>query len=339
MIIIKIKLPLGNEMIVVSVRELLRMKIPGSVKKTVWLLLAVFLLMNSVAFMHAYTFTHFSTDKEKRTKDPLDLSLTEKIAIVFKGIDNPKPTIKSYPKRDYKKIVIGNSIFCWKQVTPNAKGTVIMFHGYAGEKSSLLERSEELLKLGYNTFLVDFNGSGESEGDDTSIGFHEAAQVKTCYDLLLSDGERNVYLFGTSMGAAAILKAIDDYKLDPKGIILECPFGSLYKTVCARFKLMNLPSFPMAGVLTFWGGIQHGYWAFSHNPSSYAKSVRCPPLLLFGALDNRVSLEEANLIHANVRGKKTLKIYANEGHDLFTSTNQMQWQKDVQAFLTTVDHS
>ena len=29
----------------------------------------------------------------------------------------------------------------------------------------------------------------------------------------------------------------------------------------------------------FWGGVQQGYWAFSHNPVEYAKSVKCPTLL------------------------------------------------------------
>lgn len=75
------------------------------------------------------------------------------------------------------------------------------------------------------------------------------------------------------MGAVAVMKAVGGQGVQPAGIIIECPFGSMYKTVCARFKMMNAPTFPMAGLLVFWGGIENGFWAFGHNPIEYAKSI------------------------------------------------------------------
>ncbi len=185
-------------------------------------------------------------------------------------------------------------------------------------------------EMGFNTILIDFMGSGGSGGTTTSVGYVEAEQVKDCMKTFQEEG-KPLYLFGTSMGAAAILKAIDDYQLTPTGIILECPFGSLYKTVSARFKIMNVPPFPMAALLTFWGGVQHGYWAFSHNPSEYAHAVACPTLLMFGEKDDRVTREETDDVYENLKGKKTLKTYANEGHDVF-SNNEETWRKDVDAF-------
>lgn len=217
---------------------------------------------------------------------------------------------------------------------PHAKGTVILFHGYAGEKSSLLTRAKEFRKLGYNTVLVDFMGSGGSSGDGTSIGYTEAVQVRDCFEYI-SKQSKHVILFGTSMGAAAILKAMDDYILPVASLILECPFGSLYKTVCARFELMHVPAVPMAALLCFWGGVQNGYWAFSHNPSTYAKSVSCPVLLLFGEDDDRVTREETDLIFANLKGRKHLKVYTGIGHAIFTKSNEKLWVKDVASFLRT----
>jgi hypothetical protein len=63
--------------------------------------------------------------------------------------------------------------------------------------------------------------------------------------------------------------------LTPNGIMIECPFGSMYKTVCARFKTMNGPTFPMEGLLFFWGGMQNNFLAFEHNPTEYAKNINC----------------------------------------------------------------
>ncbi len=302
-----------------------------------WALFVLFILMNVVAYQHAYKFTHFTDKVSSRTKDPKDLSAFSKVKLLVTGIDNPKPKNKSFPSHDYQTIELQSTelLECWQIKTPNAKGTVLMFHGYAGEKSSLLERADEFLNLGYHVFLVDFMGSGGSEGGGTSVGFKEAEQVKDCLNYVAGKGEKNITLFGTSMGSAAILKAMKDYPLLVHSIIIECPFGSLYKTTKARFKLMNVPSFPMASMLCFWGGVQNGYWAFSHNPSEYAKSVTCPALLLFGEKDDRVSVEETDLIFKNLKGYKVLIKYPLEGHDVFSEKNRFNWVSDVTTFLYT----
>jgi hypothetical protein len=215
---------------------------------------------------------------------------------------------------------------------PKAKGTVILFHGYAGEKSSLLARASEFQKLGFNTFLVDFTGSGGSDGNSTSIGYAESEQVKQVFEQL-HKREKNIVLFGTSMGAAAILKALHEQKLNVSRVIVECPFGYLYQTVQARFKMMNVPAFPMAALLCFWGGVQHGYWAFAHNPAQYANDVTCPVLLLYGEQDERVSRAETDDIYANLQGTKILKSYPAAGHDVFIKENRNAWVNDVSCFL------
>lgn len=89
----------------------------------------------------------------------------------------------------------------------------------------------------------------------------------------------------------------------------------------------------MAGLLCFWGGVQNGYWAFSHNPTKYAYGVSCSALLLFGELDNRVTREETELIFKNLKSNdKMLKIYPDEGHDVFYG-NEDNWATDIAIFL------
>lgn len=181
--------------------------------------------------------------------------------------------------------------------------------------------------------LVDFMGSGGSEGNTTSIGYNEAEEVKDVYQYLFQQGCRNISLFGTSMGAVAIMKAIRAYNLDPVSIIIECPFGTMYKTVKARFKKQRLPSFPMAGLLVFWGGVQNGFWAFSHNPEEYASHISCPVLLMYGSQDNRVSRQEIDNIFNKLRGRKTLKVYPLAGHENYLLKYRDQWVRDIDDFL------
>lgn len=294
-----------------------------------------FVIANIVTYNHAYKFTHFNTDGGARTADPDSLTLQGKVSILFTGISNPKPSHSALPRQSYETVYIQSSVKleAWRVSTPQAIGTVILFHGYAGDKSQLLSRSDEFLSMGYNTLLVDFMGSGGSEGNHTTIGYEEAAQGKAALDYVRSSGDANVVLFGTSMGAAAILKMIDDYHDQPAAIILECPFGSLYKTIGARFDMLGVPSFPAAAMLSFWGSVQCGFWVFDHNPSEYAIAVQCPTLLIYGELDDRVSREETDAIFTNLSGPKVLKTYGDAGHFLFVPETASRWVTDVDKFL------
>lgn len=303
-----------------------------------WSILIVFILLNIVAYFHAYKFTHFGDNTNIRTRDPKDLSVFTRVKTLIFGIDNPRPTNSQLPSKPYQTIRLksNKTIECWLMKTENAKGTVVLFHGFAGEKSSLLEKSTIFQELGYNTMLVDFMGSGGSEGNQTTIGFFEAEQVKSCFDYLKNNGENKIYFWGTSMGAVAIMKAINDYAIQPSGIMIECPFGSMYETVCARFRLMHAPTVPMAGLLVFWGGLQNNFWAFGHNPIRYAEKITCPTLLMYGELDDKVSRKELDEIYANLKGPKQLSTYPNAGHVSYLTEYEKEWRDNVNNFLSAL---
>lgn len=305
--------------------------------RVLWFLLIFFILANVIASMHAYKFTHFTNSPVERT--PNHLSLAEKLKIVFMGVNNPRPTNKKLPAHPYETIKIKSNreLECWLIKADSAKGTVILFHGYGGDKSLMLDKAEQFLNLGYNTMLVDFMGSAGSEGNTTTIGFKEAIEVKDCYDYLITNNFKNISLFGTSMGSVAVMKAVKDYELKPKSIVIECPFGSMYKTVCKRFQMQGIPSFPMAVLLVFWGGIENNFWAFSHNPEEYAKSIHCPTLLMYGEKDEKVSKEEINSIFKNLQGNKTLATYPLAGHENYLSLYKEKWTNDVKTFLQRVN--
>lgn len=304
-------------------------------KRIILYLALIFVLMNIIAYFHAYKFTHFTDTNVSKTKSAEKLNVIDKVKVVLLGIDNPRLTNKTTPSQKFETLKLRSSkaIECWSIKSDNSKGTVILFHGYGGQNSSLIDKSDVFVKQGYNTLLVGFMGSGGSEGNQTTIGFKEAGEVRTAFNYLISTGETKVYLFGTSMGAVAILKAIADYQIDPKGIIVECPFGSMYQTTCARFHSLHVPSFPMAGLLDFWGGIQNGFWAFGHNPTTYARSVKCPTLLLYGKKDEKVSIGEIDQIYLNLKCKKKLVIYPLAGHESYLKKYNQQWTQDIHTFM------
>ena len=290
-----------------------------------WFLL-VFGLINLCIAFHAYNFTHFSTTNKPKTNSPHKLLWTQKLQLLLMGVSNPRPSNKKVPSQPYEKIVLqsDNQLSCWLLRKTQAKGTVILFHGYGGMKSSLLTHAAIFNDLGYSALIVDFAGSGESEGNQTTIGFNESMQVKTCYDYLKQQGETKIILFGTSMGAVAIMKAVSAYQLTPTKLILECPFGTLVETVKKRCANMQVPSFPFAYGLVFWGGVLNGFNGFAHNPSSYATQITVPTLLLYGEKDKNVTKQEIVTIFENLQGKKWLKTYANAGHENYL-LNRRKW--------------
>jgi alpha-beta hydrolase superfamily lysophospholipase len=307
-------------------------------RRSLIILLGIFVLMNVSAYMHAFKFTHFTSSKREKTSEPGKMGFGAKMKALFLGIDNPRPALSTVPSQSYETIVLQSNkkIECWSIKAENSKGTVILFHGYRGDKSSLVDKSDEFIKIGYSTFLVDFMGSGGSEGNQTTIGFMEAEQVRTVLNHLISQGEKRVILFGTSMGAVAILRSFHKSNIKPSAIILECPFGSMYETTKARFRTMGVPAFPMANLLVFWGGVQNGFKGFSHKPTKYAKAVNCPTLLLYGEKDEKVSRKEIDNIFMNLGGEKSIRTYPNAGHENYLSQYREEWISDVSHFLSGI---
>ena len=167
------------------------------------------------------------------------------------------------------------------------------------------------------------------------MGYKEAEDVKVCVDYCKQQGEHSIYLLGTSMGAAAILRAVHEQYVNPKGIMIECPFGTMYDAVAIRFDMMHVPQFPMAHLLMFWGGLENGFWAYNHNPEDYAKTVTCPTLLMFGEKDDRVTRAEIDRIYQNLAGKKQLVLFPKSGHENYLLEHRTDWTETITQFLKT----
>ncbi len=296
----------------------------------------MFFLINLVAALHAWRFTHFTDSSALHDEHPEKMSLAQKASILLTGVPNARPVNKSLPIVPYQNVVLQSNVklACWYMPADGmSRGSVALLHGYGGEKSGMLPKAMFFHELGYNVLLPDMMGAGGSESVQCTIGYREAENVSSCVRYLKGLGERNIILHGTSMGAAALLKYLHDGGEQPAGIIIECPYGTMYQTVCARFKMVGAPSFPMAALLVFWGGVENGFWAFNHNPATYAKSVKCPALLIFGAKDDRVTRSETEDIYRNLAGTKRLVVYPEAGHNNYFIRYKKEWMNDVTSFI------
>jgi len=305
-------------------------------KSTKYLFLALFLLLNVISCNHAYKFTHFSKDTIRKSGKPEYLAFTDKVKTIFFGINNPKPVNYHKPARRYETVSLQSheKLEAWLIQAENPKGVVILFHGYSGNKSGVLNYAEEFHQRDYTTLLVDFQGSGGSEGYQTTIGFEESADVKAAFSFIKNKyPQQEIILFGSSMGAVAILKAVAETNILPDKLIVECPFGSMRTTTQKRFEAMGLPTFILPDLLMIYGSIQNGFNAFTHNPTEYAKQVKIPTLLLYGAQDARVTQVETAEIFKNLQGEKKLGIFPDAGHENYLWRFSEEWAQEVDNFL------
>lgn len=299
--------------------------------------LVLFILINIITAFHAYKFTHFYERNEVSVIPQGEKSGWEKTKEIFFGINAVKK-LNDAPDSAFKTVYLttknGLKLNGWYIPVESARGTVLLFHGHGGSKSGMSSEGEEIRKMGFNTFLLDFRAHGNSEGNTTTIGYNESEDVKLAYDFIKERGEKNIILWGISMGAATITKAIHDFPLQPAKIILEMPFGSILEAAEGRIRMMHLPAEPLATLITFWGGVEHGFWAFNMKPSEFAKKISCPVLMQWGANDPRVSRAEIDNIYANISTAKKLVVYESSGHESLCKKESGKWRAEVNRFLS-----
>lgn len=312
-------------------------------KRIGYTILILFVLLNIMAAFHAYNFTKFYDSTEAKEKfDPAKAGFGEKVTALLFGVKSYKQKIDSVPvyfetiqlkTSDSITLEAWQSTESWLDSRPT-NGTVILFHGHGGNKAGVLSEAMSFIGLYYKVLLVDFRAHGNSSGNVCTIGYDEAKDVKAAYDHVVSKGEKNIILYGISLGAAAEMKAVEDFGLRPAAMILEMPFANLIEAVKARCRLLGVPQQPTASLLTFWGGIERGFNGFDHDPEDYAKNINCPVLMQWGAKDNRVSEAETEIIFRNIPSKNKLLVkYAASGHQSLCKNENEKWRNAVSAFL------
>ena len=127
----------------------------------------------------------------ERTARPEHLSLFEKTGVILGGVTVPRPENTSDPKAthglDFETHQLandrGDTLEYWTipgESRDSSAPLVLLFHGYAASKESLLPCAAEFRRLGCECWLVDFFGSGGSTGNHTTFGWYEANDVRCC---------------------------------------------------------------------------------------------------------------------------------------------------------------
>ena len=305
------------------------------VGRLAWSAAGVLALFSFVLFNQSYRFTHF--DAEAAPAGPPSGLTVAKYALL--GLPNSRPVDGPVPDTAYQNVGLvaadSTRLAAWYVAVAQPRGTVVLFHGYHSERAGLATEARYFRRLGFNTLQVDFRGSGASEGNYTSVGYDEGQDVKAAYDWAFRQNvNQKIYLFGVSMGAVAVLRGMSQYQdMRPQGLVLECPFGTILDASKGRLRTLHAPEEPLAHLIVFTGSLQNGFWGFNHDAVAYARTVRVPTLLQWGAQDPRVTRQETDAVFAALRGSKQLVVYPGAQHESYARQDPARWQTSVAEFL------
>ena len=219
----------------------------------------------------------------------------------------------------YESIEIKTSdeetIHGWFVPVSNAKGTVLFFHGNAGNISHRMDYIPMFQRLGYNLFMIDYRGYGQSSGSPTEAGTYldaEAAWHYLTVDKNIAPSQ--IVLYGESLGGpiAAWLAAREE----PGSLVLASTFTSvpsLAKTI--------YPFLPVSLIARY-----------DYNTLESLASITAPILVMHSPQDEVVPFEHGeHLFEAASEPKQFLTLAG--GHNTGFVFMREEWIIALRDFL------
>jgi uncharacterized protein len=313
-----------------------------------WVLLVQLILLNISAALYAWKFTHVYDDPSLRG-NPSSKNVFTKTWRLFSGPRQPRAILNEYPAFPFDTVSLttasGLLIDAWYSKTDSvvSRGTVLLFHGIMSNKGMVLSEASAFRSFGYNVLLVDFRAHGNSSGNTTTLGVREVEEVKLAYDHIRGKGEKNIFIWGSSMGAVVVAKAVSDYQLQPSGIILEMPFVSLQSHLQARARALGfqgLPEKPFSFFVACWMGWERGFNGLRHKTTRYVQQIDCPVLLQYGLKDTYVLNSETDRVFDAIHtGDKKKVGYEKAGHESLRQNDPEKWDRELISFLGKHDRN
>ena len=121
----------------------------------------------------------------------------------------------------------GETLHGWWVPAPDvSRGTLLFFHGNAGNISGRLESVQQFHRLGLNVLIVDYRGYGQSTGTPSEQGLYNDAEA--CWQYLTETREvapEDIVVFGRSMGGGPATWLATQHT--PGALILESVFTNV----------------------------------------------------------------------------------------------------------------
>ncbi|KAH8739832.1 protein with a conserved N-terminal region [Cryptosporidium ryanae] len=193
---------------------------------------------------------------------------------------------------------------------------VIYLHGNCSSRREALPYVPLLLPIGVTLMAVDLSGSGISDGEYISLGYHEKDDLSVLIEYLRKSKRcSSVGIWGRSMGAATALMYSGVEKGDGflKGVVIDSSFCSL-RQLChelVHHYVPLLPNFLVDSALALLRKTISEKAKVNIDDIAPLNSVsngRVPALFISGMSDTLVNPSHSKTLHDNYGGEKMLMI-------------------------------
>ena len=216
---------------------------------------------------------------------------------------------------------------------------LIYVHGLGSNREGLLDQAQLLHAYGYSALLIDLRNHGGSQGEITTLGFHEVMDVQGAVNFLLDQDDIDpdrIGLIGESMGGAVVIRAAARIPII-KATVAECTYTSLEDNVELGVRaLTGLPPFPFAPLVVWFGERETGADITRVRPIDDLDQI--PPrsiMFIHGEQDPIVDVNNSRNLYEAASEPKEILIIPNAGHGGLMEKNPGLFQSRVVDFLNT----
>ena len=203
----------------------------------------------------------------------------------------------------------------WFPADGSARGTVIHFHGNAGNITGHFVQTSWLPAAGYNVLCFDYRGFGASDGTVTRAGTMLDAHAAIDYVMSREDVDSaRVLLFGQSLGGAVAIVAAAERE-DLAGVAVDGAFSDYQDEVRWVLKQSWLTR-GVAKLIARWG-VSRG-----QDPIDCVERVAPTPLFLMHGKEDRICpWEMSQDLYDRAGEPKGLWLMPGAGH--YEALNEM----------------
>ncbi len=230
----------------------------------------------------------------------------------------------------------------WFIPADNAKGTIVLTHGYSGECSPDLVYAPLLKQAGYNTLYFDFRAHGESAGGFTSLAYFERLDLLGALDYLKQRGIARVGVIGFSMGGAVAMATAPQSAMIV-AVIADCAFAQLDRVMANTARARGAPRWlaPLLGWLVVcFASVRLRANLFLADPLRWVSQISPRPLLIMHAEnDSEAPVEQAYRLFQQAREPKELWVVPGAEHRRIEEVAGAEYRRRVVAFFDGVFES
>lgn len=209
----------------------------------------------------------------------------------------------------------GESLHAWFVPAPQPRGTVLLFHGNAGNISHRLDYLLMLHRLGYSSFIFDYRGYGKSSGSPSEQGTYRDAEAAWRYLTVTRKIEpRRIALLGESLGGAVAAWLAS--RQPPGALVLASVFTSVPD--------MGAEVYPFLPVRLL--------SRFNYNTRAYLKNVQAPVLIAHSRDDEIIPYRHGQALFETAHEPKFF-LEMRGGHNDSFLFSEEAWVRELGDFL------